>query len=715
MTDRFGQYHLLERIAAGGMGEVFKARLSREGGFEKTVAVKRILPALTCREGFEARFSSEARLAARLNHANIVHVYDFGTLNGSLFLAMEYVDGVDLGSLLNRLQQQDRKLPLAIALHIAADICRGLDYAHRLKDDGGQDLQLTHRDISPSNILLSFEGEVKVTDFGLADAHEGARNNNDQLVGKYGYMPPEVVRGESHDRRSDIYSLGLVLYEMLYGKRAFPLGLPTEALLRSIVAGAIDYPPIEQAPAELTDLLHRACHPEKAERFSTAREMLHEIEGILAKLPAATQPLDRMMAELFPDRLQQRVVAPERTILSAKPISEPKPEAESTPTAPPVISSSAPVVKRKRAASWVFMLLLAASLGIALFFWLNNIPLASVQIDSTPPGARVLLDDVPTPYRTPAILPEITAGKPHRLALQLAYHQIWQQEIRLQADEVLKLSPTLQRSQQACKLNTDPPGASVWLNEEEVKGQTPLALGKLPLGIKQRLRIEKDDFVPIQTEFIIEETQKDSKEFHYRLQSIYKAVTVKMEPENAELYVDGKKQPGHSPYLLESLIPNRPVKLMASLSGYTSVSTSITPARQQGDVEFKLVPFSSTLFFEAPPNSIIGHNGRKGGNRLRIPRAEQTVHLVSIGSANSKERLLLRIHIKQEKNGSGLLKAVATLNVDAQPWATLSIDGGKAITTPSSGHRIYSGTHRLQYGFSGETNTHRLTLQLREP
>lgn len=320
MADTLGQYKLLERIAEGGMGEVFKAKLIREGGFEKTIAVKRMLPNLANQERFKERFICEAKLSARLTHANIVHIYDFGHTGGSLFLAMEYVDGIDLGSFLARLKEAGERLPAKLAAEIAVSALKGLDYAHRLKTESGEKLDLIHRDISPSNILISMEGEIKLTDFGLAGAKEEIKEE-DALAGKLAYLPPEAVRGEPMDRRSDIYSLGLVFYEMIFGRKAFPDGIPKEALFSSIVTGAIDFPTLDEERAPLCAIVERATDKEKACRYSTAREMERELTKAMAKLPEPKEELHKLLARLYPNEAKERKVLPEVTILSSKPMS----------------------------------------------------------------------------------------------------------------------------------------------------------------------------------------------------------------------------------------------------------------------------------------------------------------------------------------------------------------------------------------------------------
>jgi serine/threonine protein kinase len=211
------RYDVLDRIAVGGMAEVFLAKAYGAHGFEKTLAIKKILPELARDAEFEARFIAEAKVAVRLSHANVVQVFDFGRIGESLFIAMEYVDGLDLAALLRKLKEDNRLVPLPAAFHIAIEIVRALDFAHQHN--------VVHRDVSPSNILISRAGEVKIGDFGIAVAaspHKAAGPGARKVMGKWRYMSPEQTRGDTLDTRSDLFSAAVVLFELFTGEKLFP-------------------------------------------------------------------------------------------------------------------------------------------------------------------------------------------------------------------------------------------------------------------------------------------------------------------------------------------------------------------------------------------------------------------------------------------------------------------------------------------------------------
>jgi serine/threonine protein kinase/tetratricopeptide (TPR) repeat protein len=296
----FGRYRLLERLGQGGMAEVFKAKSYGVEGFEKVLVIKRILPELACRPDFVEMFVHEAKLAVRLSHANIVQVFDLGRTSSvgdgsggaapdAYYMAMEYVHGLDLASVLARCRRQQIALPVPMGVYIASEIAKGLDHAHRRRDEQMRPLGIVHRDVSPQNVLLSYEGEVKVTDFGIAKARGALENVPEetrarQLQGKFGYMSPEQARGESVDARSDLFSLGTIVYECVAGVNPFSAPTTFETLRR---VQACEYPPIEllrpDAPAELGGIIKMAMGREPGQRYADAGRMY---EALLAFLYA---------------------------------------------------------------------------------------------------------------------------------------------------------------------------------------------------------------------------------------------------------------------------------------------------------------------------------------------------------------------------------------------------------------------------------------------
>jgi len=292
--ERFGQYTLLEKIAAGGMAEVWKARMRGVEGFQKTVAIKKILGHMTGNSEFVSMFIDEAKLAAQLSHPNIVHIYDLGKIGRDYYIAMEFVDGKDLRSLMNAGRRKGIRLPLPLALFIAARLASALDYAHRKRDFEDRDMGLVHRDVSPQNVLLSLEGDVKLCDFGIAKAvSKAGQTQMGALKGKLQYMSPEQAWGRQVDARSDIFSLGSVLFEMLTGERLFS-GDTEMSVLESVRHGQIrSTRQIDPSiPVGVDEIVAKALAYDQQNRFANAGEMKLRLESVLHTLGLSPDPTD---------------------------------------------------------------------------------------------------------------------------------------------------------------------------------------------------------------------------------------------------------------------------------------------------------------------------------------------------------------------------------------------------------------------------------------
>ena len=300
----FGAYRLLERVAVGGMAEVFKAKRTGVEGFEKVVALKRILPHLSENADFVEMFVHEAKMVAGLTHPNIVQIFDLGRIGHSYYIAMEYVHGRDLRSIEARGREKGLRLPLDLSLRVVSQVCSALEYAHRKLDEHARPMEIVHRDVSPPNILISFEGDVKLVDFGIAKAATKATRPSDSgvLRGKLLYMSPEQAWGRALDGRSDVFSLGLVLYELVTGVRAFAGGGSERATVE-LVRQCVPTPAREvnpRVPEALDRLVMKALAREPDERFDDAGQMQRGIERILSDRPPVTaRDLARYMELLF--------------------------------------------------------------------------------------------------------------------------------------------------------------------------------------------------------------------------------------------------------------------------------------------------------------------------------------------------------------------------------------------------------------------------------
>jgi len=386
---RFGRYEILRPLGSGGMGEVLLARQSALPGIERLVVIKKVLPHLAREPGFLQRFLDETRVAASLSHGNIVSVYEVGEADGEYFMAMEYVEGMDLREVLHRLKTAGRRMPEDLALYILIEVAKGLSHAHEKRGSDGRLLGIVHRDVSPANLLLSFDGQVKLTDFGVAKAAMRlAATLPGTLQGKVYYMSPEQVSGQECDGRSDIFSLGVVAYEMLAGCR--PFEGDSDLAVMDQVRRCAPRPLVEAAPyvpSALAARVERAMARDPGDRYPTMEAFRADLSTYL--LEAHTMVSARALADFLeelrgrgPREAERLSVGPDRLPASLDdvaasllgPRTDEGAEASRTRTlqaAPPAPSPApSPPSRPLRRVGWV----LAGLLGLAALgaWWWNR-------------------------------------------------------------------------------------------------------------------------------------------------------------------------------------------------------------------------------------------------------------------------------------------------------------------------------------------------------
>jgi serine/threonine protein kinase len=305
---KLGEYEILKRLAAGGMAEIFLARIRKMTGFQKMVVIKRILPQLAQNTEFVEMFLDEARIAATLEHPSIVQTYDVGVLDNSFYIAMEYLHGEDVRAIMRGINHRGDRMPLDLALHIVTCAAAGLHYAHEKVGFDGHPLEIVHRDVSPQNLIVTYEGGVKLLDFGIAKASNRLRETRvGTLKGKVPYMSPEQCRSEPLDRRSDVYSLGILLYELTLSRRLYA-GTSDFEVLKEIVEGRVT-PPREidpEYPEALQRIVMRALEKQREDRWPTAREMQAELERFARSQHLHATPIgvQQFMEDLFGHKIE---------------------------------------------------------------------------------------------------------------------------------------------------------------------------------------------------------------------------------------------------------------------------------------------------------------------------------------------------------------------------------------------------------------------------
>jgi serine/threonine protein kinase len=317
MTDSQQRYRVVEKLESGGMAEVFRAESEGLQGFKKQVAIKRVLPHLSEKKKFISMFLDEARLSAHLSHSNCVQVFDIGVGDNAYFIVMEFVDGANLKTIAESLRKAEKEFPAHYVAFIAHEICKGLAYAHELVDPNGNDLHIVHRDMSPPNVLITKYGEVKIVDFGLAKANSQLERSEPGIIkGKFSYLSPEAAMGQEVDSRTDIFAVGIILWELLAGRRLF-LGETDFQTVKKVQQAVV--PSISQinskVPPDLERIVVKALARDPSIRYRTARELGQDLSKFMFRLgqPVSTFDIAQLVQGAMRER--QRVRPPMGSII----------------------------------------------------------------------------------------------------------------------------------------------------------------------------------------------------------------------------------------------------------------------------------------------------------------------------------------------------------------------------------------------------------------
>ncbi len=309
---RLGRYQLKSKLAVGGMAEIWLAEQVGPAGFSKQLVIKKILPHLAADKSFVDMFLNEGRVAALINHPNVVQVFELSEQGNDYYLVMEHVAGWSLRAIITRSVEKHEPMPIAVVAHLAIGLCHGLHAAHELVDASGATLGLVHRDMSPENVLVTRGGQAKVTDFGIAKATAAASGTRPgELKGKMAYMPPEQLLGKPLDRRADLYAVGATLYELISGQRA--IEVPGDAALSMSILQEKPVPlRVRRAdvPPQLEALVDKALSKDPKDRYATALDMALELEGIVAQTRVPNSAVAEWLARLFPPEAPAALATP---------------------------------------------------------------------------------------------------------------------------------------------------------------------------------------------------------------------------------------------------------------------------------------------------------------------------------------------------------------------------------------------------------------------
>jgi hypothetical protein len=548
----FGKFFLLQRLAVGGMAEIYRAKVAGAGGFEKELVVKRILPSRSQDRGFIKMLVNEAMLTVQLTHNNIAQIYECGAIDGNYFIAMELVNGVSLKEMMTAFARAGVNISPEQAIFMVLQLLQGLDYAHKKTDAEGDPLKIVHCDVSPDNCLVSYQGEVKLLDFGIARAATGLSNYKEgMLMGKLGYVAPEQASLEkAWDHRVDIFAAGILLYELLTKQKPFPKATDVESLVHSRKARVL--PPTtvdERLPRELDGILARALAYDPQKRYPEARAFADDLVDVLFPTPhsAIQDLLGKQMHEVYAERMarqraarahdalvmkvlqnvaEQQQAVNER-LADTRPVSLPAPFPRQEEPGwgdldrPPreILTRTRTVRVGVPAGRAALLALLAVGLATA-GLWAGQTYLRKgvLVVTSSPPGAQVALDGRPISATTPAVVEGVNLSQPHQVRLSAAGHRPASIELSPKLGQLVRrVHAELPSALGSVRVESDPPGAGVRLDGEPA-GSTPVTLSGVRMDERHRIDLvlpghEIDQFVVL--------PEKDGVRFKRKLVSLH--------------------------------------------------------------------------------------------------------------------------------------------------------------------------------------------------
>lgn len=564
---QFGKYTLLRKLAAGGMAELFLALQRSVAGFEKLIVIKRILPSMNQDKGFIDMLLHEARVAATLSHPNIVQIFDVGQVEGTYFIAMEHIHGEDIRSIVRAMKKNGiTEFPLEHALSILIGTCAGLAYAHEKRDLDGVTLDIVHRDISPQNIVVTFTGDVKIVDFGIAKsgASGASEDTKDgQLKGKVAYMSPEQAAGQPVDWRSDVFAAGVLLFELTTGRRLFRGGSEYETL--KLICER-DYPRPSEVhpnyPPALERIVMKALEKKRDDRYQSAREMQSDLESFVReeRIAASMVSLTRWMQQLFTEKLAQQKEALQDVKQLADVIAQQSARLSFDETATGTTSvgmmsgpsSMAPAPAPRGRLGAVFALALALVVGGGAIAYVRS---SAAEKDRADAEARAREAAAAQAASKPEVTPKGTLD-----------------------------------------LQSKPDGCSIWINGDLQKEVTPAKIEGLPLDRELEVKLTKEGLEAYREKLTLsKETPTKTVSTELRVGSV--TVLLKVEPEPT-IWLDGKPWKGTDKQKLEGLSAGEEHRLVLTATGY--LPKTIVFTAQQGETK----TITETLFKGDPTTPV---------------------------------------------------------------------------------------------------------------
>jgi len=548
---RFGKYTLIRKLATGGMAELFLAIQKSVAGFEKLLVIKRILPSMNQDRAFIEMLLHEARIAATLSHPNIVQIFDVGQADGQYFIAMEHVHGEDLRSIVRQMKKKGvTEFPLEHALAIVLGMCAGISYAHEKRDLDGTHLAIVHRDISPQNIVVTFTGDVKIVDFGIAksDARSGEQTKSGKLKGKVPYMSPEQARGETIDARSDVFAMGTMLFELTTGKRLFKGQSEYETL--KLICDR-DYPRPTQVhssyPPGLEEIVMRALAKSPDDRYQSAREMQADLESFVRRhqIAVSSLALNQFMQSLFEEKLAMQKEA----LLQGKHLADII-ELQHAHSNPDVSGGFDVDASGQRVASTLSMPAAARTV--------TGISASRVRRPSGATIGMLVLGVLVVAGALGGIGYVVAKGKGEPV----------------DARPAVSAAPPIAKA--SLVVTSDPPGASIWINGDLRPELTPATIKDLPSGVPLEVKLTMDGFEHAKQKLTLKDGEPSEVKEELRKGAV--VVDVKITPEGVAhpaFAIDGKPVPGPR---IDGVTSGISHKLTVTAPGHAEASVTFTGA-----------------------------------------------------------------------------------------------------------------------------------------
>lgn len=613
---QFGKYYLLEKLAVGGMAEIYKAKTFGVDGFEKLLALKRILPHCSADKDFITMLVDEAKLSVTLSHANIVQVYDLGKVGDDYFISMEYINGINLRDIIYRCRERNIKLPVELATYIVSEVCKGLDYAHRKTDMSGNPLGIVHRDISPQNILISYEGEVKIVDFGIAKAAMNISHTMAGILkGKIAYMSPEQALGKTIDFRADIFSTGILLYESLTGEKLFT-GESQFEVLKKIRTTKIDLTKLpDSIPDGLRNVLTKALAYLPKDRYQSAGDMQIDLTKYLytTHVDFTPQKLASFIKDLFKEEIsKQRQQGALEQALEAQTSSinvaeeamqenlvhreDTSPTMQAHGETSQISLSGREITegtssKKSRSNRWAAAATLAVLLfgiGFAYFKFIHprltggektaarTGLTGTVNVFSTPAGARIFLDGKDTDMVTPSILENLTIGKNYRIKLVKDRYSDFEQEVNIASVEPVTVDATLEEATGVLEINSEPAGAEIFVNNQPANATTPATLRGLPLNQDLKITFVKPEYKDLEQTITLTSNKPQTMTGKLAKAAELGSIMVESTPAGAQIFFNGRDTGLLTPANLDKIPVGEKETIRLVKSGYETVTRTIT-------------------------------------------------------------------------------------------------------------------------------------------